>query len=206
MAIQEVAEAAVRQWGGRMVAGVDLPTVMVAIAGGESNWRADAAGDPGTSAYTCRGYRSWGAWQINMAAHFGFLPGVVGSRSPCAWAAWLSGPGNCARAADVVIGNSATDLPLSALRPWTVWWSPDGDPDHDAGDGNGIYRRYWDQARQAVAQAYPSAAVLSPGPLGQVLAGVASVPPIYLAAGAIGLAGLGVLVAGALTRKRRGSA
>jgi hypothetical protein len=159
MSIEEAAAAAVALWGGRTVAGVDLPTVMMAIAGAESGWHNESPGDPGTSRYACRGYTSWGQWQIHMSAHYDMLPALAGSQSPCDWATWLSTPANCALAADRVIGNGARDLPASALRPWTTWWSPDGDPGNDAGDGNGNYQRYLAQARTAVAQ-------IAPGPVG----------------------------------------
>lgn len=152
MAILDGAAAARQQWAGRTVGGMDLPTVMLAIAGAESGWRNDAAGDAGGSEYACQGRESWGLWQIHMAAHHPFLRTVTGSDSPCAWATWLIVPANAARAADAVIRGSGQDLPLSALRPWTVWFSQSGNPNDDAGDGNGMWRQHLARAQEAMAQ------------------------------------------------------
>lgn len=154
MSLQSVARAAVVQWSGRTVAGKDLPTVMTAIDGAESGWTDNAAGDLLYYTHNCHGYVSWGSLQVNINAHWAMLVRMSGLSDPCAIAKWLYTPANTVRSAQGVIGSTATDLPASALHPWTTWWSPDGNPQHDAGDGNGIYLKYMQQAHAAVQSAY----------------------------------------------------
>lgn len=149
MSILDAAAAALAQWRGRTVGGVDLPTVMTAIAGAESDWRNDVAGDRLGHLINCNGWESWGLWQIHMPSHAAMLRRFTGADDPCRWAQWLSEPANAARAADGVIGSTAGDLPLSALVPWTVWWSIDGGKS-DAGDGHGSYKYRMAQARAAI--------------------------------------------------------
>ncbi|HEY3367775.1 MAG TPA: hypothetical protein VGK74_22180 [Symbiobacteriaceae bacterium] len=194
MSIQNAATAAVARWDGRTVGGMDLPTVMVAIAGAESGWRDDAAGDLQVdSQYKCGGYASYGLWQFNMAAHYDYLARATRLDSPCAWSAWLMIPANCARAASVLIGE-AQEYPLSALRPWTVWWSQDGG-DHDAGDGNGVWRSYWEQARAAVTATRQSSAAPLPQP-GSFLGFSFSRVGLTVGIALLGVLGLAALIAG----------
>lgn len=145
MSIQDAARVAFERWDGRTVNGLDLPTVMVAIAGAESGWRNDARGDALGNWPSCEGYESWGLWQIHLPSHAGMLERFTHTASPCYWAQWLRDADNAARAADAVIGSAATDLSLSALHPWTVWWSRDHGQT-SAGDGNGRYREFLAQA------------------------------------------------------------
>lgn len=171
MSLEAVAAAAERQWAGRTIAGMDLPTVMTAIAGSESGWNPEAGGDtprrlrqlglygPAATAERANcplgdpdGPSSIGIWQIHMPAHHTYLRQVTGSDNPCTWAAWLRVPAHNARATDAVIGATGQRLPLSALRPWTVWFSLTGNPNDDAGDGNGSWRAYAQQAQAAISK------------------------------------------------------
>ncbi len=153
MSLQECASVALARWGGRTIVGVDLPTVMVAIAGAETGgtWRDDAEGDAFGGQYSCHGYVSEGLWQIEMAAHYPYLRSQTGSSDPCVWAEWLWIPAHCAAAADYVIGNTAKDLPLWALHPWTTWWAAvENGAIVNLGNGKGAYLGYMDQARAAI--------------------------------------------------------
>jgi len=189
MSIAAEAQAALALWGGRTVAGMDLPTVMLAIGGAESGWTDDAAGDRVWQGHACNGYESWGWLQINMNAHWDFLPDTAGVTDPCAVARWLSDPVNAARAADLVIGNPAQDLPASALHPWTTWWSTDGGRTN-AGDGNGSWRYHLSRAQQAIAvsQAAPLAA-----PTPAAAPGVPQPQPTAPTPGELTAIGLGIL-------------
>jgi len=198
MSIQDAARAALAQWEGRTVAGMDLPTVMVAIAGAESAWQNGAPGDALGNWPSCDGYESWGLWQIHLPSHAGMLQRFTFTTSPCYWAQWLRDPDNNARAADAVIGSAAPDLPLSALAPWTTWWSRDGGRT-SAGDGNGNYLDFWDRAVAAVAAerggglSPPDEPEGSPG--GPVSPPAAA--PAKIGAGTLGLAAVAGLLVGA---------
>jgi len=199
MSIRDAARVAVAQWEGRTVAGMDLPTVMVAIAGAESGWRNNAAGDKLGNTMNCAGWESWGLWQIHMPSHAAMLRQFSGAYTPCDWSEWLSDPHNNARAADAVIGSPAPHLPLSALHPWTVWWSRDGGQTN-AGDGNGRYRDYLAQAAEAVAAERGTGAPPpdEPGdsPGGPVPLPVAPVTVSMMGAGVLGLAAVAGLLVG----------
>ncbi len=189
MSIESDAQAALQTWGGRTVAGQDLPTIMLAMGGAESGWDDMAQGDRVGYGHVCDRYESEGWLQVNMNAHWDFLPGLAGSVDPCAVAQWLYDPVHCAAAADQVIGNPATDLPLSALRPWTTWWSTDSGKT-DAGDGNGAYRYYLARARAAIAGAQGT--TTAPGvPVALQAPPPAAVPPPT--AGELEAIGLGIL-------------
>ena len=77
-----------------------LPTVMVAIAGAESDWIASNRGDLGYDPQygLCQGYSSWGLWMIHNV-HYAYLESETGLTDPCSWAQWLSVPANNAQAA-----------------------------------------------------------------------------------------------------------
>lgn len=104
-----------------------LPTavVMTAIAGAESGYRLDAAGDSqaelqaaGASPSTiesvaqmgCGGYGSWGPWQVFLPYHLAMIQTLSGNpnMSPCQAAAWLAGASgyNAARAANEILYES----------------------------------------------------------------------------------------------------
>lgn len=141
-------------WDSQQVDGLDLATLMVAIAGVESGWNPSADGDS-ISTYpqlaglpNCNGYTSFGLWQIN-SSHSAYLRQATGSSDPCVWAAWLHDPLNNARAADVI-------LRYQGLSAWTDYRT-------------GAYRRYWDQAAAAVAAARQAAQ--TPGGPGLSLVG-----------------------------------
>ncbi|NMP22200.1 hypothetical protein [Sulfobacillus harzensis] len=83
---------------------VNLRVLMVAIAGNESSWVATAAGDALGTCSTCiypdcRGYTSYGYWQVHFYAWQSYLTQVTGSTKPCDWASWLAIPLNSAKAA-----------------------------------------------------------------------------------------------------------
>ena len=154
-----------------------LRAVMVAIAGAESAWVDNAAGDPlsiyrdggaSEAAYSCGGRTSFGLWQINLPAHYPYLRTATGSTSPCAWAAWLYTPGNCARAALAVLGSQ----PPFNLGAWTTYQT-------------GAWRAYLAQAQAAVASAQPP-----PTRGGGVLS---SLPPATPVVAGIGVAVLAVV-------------
>ena len=90
-----------------------LPVVMVAIAGAESTWTDNAAGDYGLAGPSCGGYTSWGLWQIH-SVHSAYLESVTGSTNPCTWASWLYVPANCAAAALAVYQSQG-------LGAWTTY-------------------------------------------------------------------------------------
>lgn len=84
-----------------------LISVMVAIAGAESDWDPHAAGDPGMRDPSCDGVAhgravvaatSWGLWQIHNV-HADLLRAATGAEDACVWAEWLYDPVNNARAA-----------------------------------------------------------------------------------------------------------
>ncbi len=160
----------------------DAAVTMVAIAGAESGWRADARGDYGyTDRPNCGGYTSFGAWQYNLI-HESYLRNQTGSSDPCAWAEWLMDLDNNAKAAaDLYAGQG--------FIPWTVYRT-------------GAYRQYLDEARAAVDEALsqpqpqptpqptptpaPPAETIPAAPLG--LLGAAAI------AGLLGLGGAGAVV------------
>lgn len=84
---------------------VKLPVVMVAISGAESTFGTDDAGPRNPNGYNCDGHGYWGAWQVSLRAHAGWLQRHVGSDSPCDWADWLLDDMHCARAALHIMGS-----------------------------------------------------------------------------------------------------
>lgn len=155
-----------------------LPVVMVAIAGGESGWRADAGGDtPRTlrnlgltasaekaKTFNCPlgsedGPASWGLWQILMPVHRDKL-GRLGAPTsdPCATAAWLKVPQNNTMAAKSIYDSQG-------LGAWSVY-------------KNGAYRQHLQTARTAVAMA--EAEKWGPQP---VIPGVEEISILELAVG-----------------------
>lgn len=51
--------------------------------------------------------------------HSPYLEGVTGSTEPCAWAAWLAVPANCAAAAYALTGPTPTAATLADV--WTAF-------------------------------------------------------------------------------------
>ncbi len=115
-----------------------VATVLVAIAGAESNFRENAAGDCGGGYWSCNGCQSFGPWQINMPAHYSWLTAMAGTNDPCTLANWLKDYDNNARAA-------ATVFSRQGFCAWTVFetWC-EGWPH------NGRYRGYLAEAKEAV--------------------------------------------------------
>lgn len=137
MSLADCAAQAVLQWDR------DTAITMVAIAGAESGWRNDAAGDhysifppdqqPTYRQYSCQGYTSWGLWQINMRWHHPRLYDATLSTDPCVWAAYLSDPGANAYLAHEIWATQG-------LTAWSTY-------------NNGAYRAYIAQATTAVDEA-----------------------------------------------------
>jgi len=154
-----------------------LPVVMVSIAGAESGWVDDAAGDYGLPGPACGGYTSWGLWQIH-SVHSAYLQSATGSADPCVWAAWLSVPANCAIAALAVLGVG----PNLNLGAWTTYTG-------------GQWTAHLAAAQQAVAAVTPSG-----GEGGGMVRLVAAVAPV---AGVLFLAGVSVLAVGVGVEEER---
>jgi hypothetical protein len=93
----------VKHWPDR-----DTATIMVAIAGAETNWT-DEPGDPLAvfpddqraeyEPYSCEEFTSWGAWQINYRWNAGAIQALCGLKDPCEVSRWLLDIENNARAA-----------------------------------------------------------------------------------------------------------
>ena len=91
--IEDCAREAVKHWTDR-----DTATIMVAIAGAETNWT-DEPGDPLTvfpdeqrpeyEPYSCDEFTSWGAWQINYRWNAGAIQALCGLQDPCEVSRWL---------------------------------------------------------------------------------------------------------------------
>lgn len=117
---------------------VSLRAVMVAIAGAEDGW-GNSYGDPlsiyrdgGTveAAWSCQGYTSFGAFQVNLPANHGLVASLSGLGDPCSMAAWLADYGNAARAAYAIYRSQG-------LGAWTTY-------------NTGAYLGYLSQAQQAL--------------------------------------------------------
>jgi hypothetical protein len=131
-----------------------IQVTMVAIAGAESAWDPQAAGDPcaaNPGVPCCAGATSFGLWQIHTV-HAAYLRQVTGSNDPCVWRAWLSDPVHNAQAAYAVYRSQG-------FAAWTTYTS-------------GAYRAYLAAAQQAVAQARAQR--------GSGNGGVGVVPPVLL--------------------------
>lgn len=110
MAIDDVARVALLHWT------TSEALTMVAIAGCESGYRADARGDavsafpperrPSLAPYACNGFTSFGPWQIHQPAHFDKLERATGSTDPCVWAEHLMDYPNNGRIAKEVWDNA----------------------------------------------------------------------------------------------------
>lgn len=102
---------------------VEKAITLVAIAGAESGWRRDAAGDYGASGpyRACQGYCSWGPWQINICWHSGWIGNHIGNHDPCAIAQWLRNYENSTWAASLAWSRVYTLSPH--LVRWLGWWN-----------------------------------------------------------------------------------
>lgn len=94
---QAVARLALRHWP------LPVAIIMTAIAGAESHWNPQAAGDCWGGYWSCRRCQSWGLWQIRMPVWHRVLRELGAPASPCDMARWLTNPENNARAADAVL-------------------------------------------------------------------------------------------------------
>lgn len=117
-----------------------LRVMMVAIAGQESSWNPNAAGDCGLTGSSCgectyggSGATSWGLWQIHNSNHV-YLTQQSGSSNPCTWQKWLSNPTNNARAAYQIYQSQK-------LNAWSTTMNSGG------------YAKYLAQAQSAVQAA-----------------------------------------------------
>jgi hypothetical protein len=107
-----------------------LPVVMLAIAGAESAWDNNSAGDWGYGGSTCDGSTSWGLWQIHNV-HSDYLINVTASDNPCDWQQWLSIPENNAISALALYQG-----PIG-LNNWTTY-------------KNNSYLNYLEQSQEAI--------------------------------------------------------
>ena len=151
-----------------------LPVVLVAIAGAESTWRDNAQGDYGLDSLfgLCDGYSSWGLWQIHNV-HASYLSQASGSQDPCAWAAWLYIPANCAKAALAIYQSQG-------LGAWSTYTG-------------GEWQGYITQAQSAIASLPPTQTGGGGGGAGST-APSPPIPSLLLAGLGAGLfTGLGLL-------------
>jgi len=139
-----------------------IQEVMVAIAGAESGWDNAARGDPVSSLpstlcgvspsdYACRGYTSFGAWQVNLPCNHGTIEQLSGvsSSDPCAQAGWLMASyDNAARAALAVYESQG-------FGAWSTYAS-------------GAYAQYLSAAKSAIAQAQEQTALPAIPPRGSI--------------------------------------
>lgn len=120
--------------------------IFVAIAGCESSYGTNNYTDHGYNGpYDCHGARSYGAWQINMEAHYPYLRSVTNSSNPCTWASWLMNVDHNAEAAVHVWRSAGT-----RFTPWTTY-------------NDGCYRANLTEATAAVAAAVGSTSGTPPG-------------------------------------------
>ena len=199
MSVQAAAAAVVPYLGDSADA-----VTLVALAGVESSWTLDCAGDclGGAGSYngppSCRytgtacgptGHTgllcaSWGPWQVNLPAHAARLQALTGSADPCAWAAYLTG--SWAQAARV-----AVDLYRAyGFAPWG--------PDLTSGRVN-RYRAAAQAAVAAAGQAPPT----RQGGTATPPATTAAAPKLVLAGG-FGALLAAVLVVGGVAYLARG--
>lgn len=133
------ARVALQQWSR------DEAIIAVAIAGAESGWRTNAAGDhisyfkgrPDYGMYvanSCNGYTSFGLWQINLRWHYDKLGGVTGSDKPCVWRDWLWDASRNAQMAHRIYEGA------SGWTPWSVY-------------NAGTYKAFLAESREAVKAA-----------------------------------------------------
>jgi len=179
MGILDVAAAALATFPDRTIntpyGTYSLAVVMTAIAGAESTWTGDKAGDPlsiyqdgGTSErpHSCDGMTSFGCWQINLPSHYALVAQLSGvpASDPCGQAQWLYDYGNCAKAALSVYQSQG-------LAAWSTW----GNAYTPYAPGYGPYHEYLGQSQAAVSQV--SAAGLAGTP--KFSLSILSIAPIY---------------------------
>ena len=99
-----------------------LPVVMAAIAMAEDGG-GTGPGDPlsiyqdggaAEQAWSCGGYTSFGAWQVNLPANHALVASLSGIGDPCGMATWLQDYGNCAQAALAIYRSQG-------LGAWTTY-------------------------------------------------------------------------------------
>jgi len=118
MTIEVVTAAALGFWDR------NTAIVMVAIAGCESSFNPVAQGDHLSTLpphlvelfapFSCNGYTSIGAWQINMPSWSDYLRSLTGSTDPCAWRDFLVNVTNNAFVANHV-------LQVQGLTAWSCY-------------------------------------------------------------------------------------
>ena len=177
---------------------------MVAIAGGESGFNPNIAGDSpailrelGLTAEaneilnggrTCppfseNGFASWGLWQINLNVHTDMVARLSGlaSTDPCALATWLKNPVNNARAARAVFDERATFAP-PGFTAWTVY-------------NRQRYLNFLPEAREAVAAAQTQVPTQpSPVPSPVPTPGIGTTTTNFLIIAAAAAVGLGLVL------------
>lgn len=210
MSIHALAQAVTAVFPDRVIVtpqGSHLPLrrVMLAIAGVETGWSAqylagDAVGGCSTCFHpACRGYTSYGYWQVHFPAWASYLKQATGSRSACDWADWLSNPTHSAEAAWHLYQTAEKEFG-NGLQPWWpdvtgTWRYPHVTSTHPA------YLEHLSAARQALAQVAAATAShkqhpTAPGPTPAPTPTQGTTPSrsFWVIALGSGLVGAGVLV------------
>jgi hypothetical protein len=149
MSLQDVAKAAYNVFPDTPIntpyGPYSLRVVMIAIAGAEDGF-GNGSGDPGSGQYSCNGYTSFGAWQINLPYNHAQVEAVSGipSSNPCGQAQWLADYNNCAKAALAIYNTNG-------LKDWCTWWGDALCGTQGGQPGYGPYHKYLDQAQQAIS-------------------------------------------------------
>ena len=115
---------------------IEDAVIMTAIAGGESNWTPNTAGDQNASEpISCMGYTSWGLWQIHMPDHIGLLRNLEAPIDDPYYyetAKWLRDQVNNVRAAYNVWRDRRLRVPgATGFEPWSAYtqkFTKDGNP------------------------------------------------------------------------------
>jgi hypothetical protein len=145
-------------------------TIMIAIAGCESSWRADAAGDNitliGPTPWQCGGFTSFGIYQVHLPAHHDAIGSLAFSTDPCRMRDYLFGAGRNTSFARV-LWDQRRNAGLDPFGPWTCY-------------NTGAYQAHLQTAREAILLAGGDVAGLFPEavPIDQL-------PPVRMTAPAV---------------------
>jgi virginiamycin B lyase len=100
---------------------IETAIIMTAIAGAESGYIPNAAGDKGDDPFNYGGYESWGLWQIHMPSQMNHLMELAGTDNLEEIAKWLNNPLNNVQAA-YLAWKDAKDWWNKPFQPWTTYW------------------------------------------------------------------------------------
>jgi len=157
MTIADAATPAIQLFEG------DDAITMVAIAGAESAFLADAAGDdlsifpPSLQSvyreWSDEGKCSFGLWQIFLPVHHAAVARMSGQELPAEMAKWLKDPLNNARVARYVLSNQG-------FRAWSTYNS--GDYRRFINDAGAAVERAREAIKDGVARAIVAMSIASP--------------------------------------------